>query len=315
MTDVEQLLRDTFAAREVQAPTGGDLAQAAQARVRPRSRRRWVTPLAGATVAVVVVVAVWAVSAGLIRSSGPSPGQPAGPSAGAAVPAAVLTAAETLRDQPGVRINQPVEWIRVTYGRYLQLVAPGMRSPDSRIDSSDVYVIRFRGTFPYPGKRSTGPGSKPPESYPVQDQIVCVTAGCAFRSGGPMFQKRSLKFASETLQPGVVDLLEPADLAKIGAVSTFVVPVPPTGTVTGVVAADGGPPVAHQGPVAGQSVTLLDASGRPAATTRTAANGSFTVQVPAGTYRVLGDVCAQTIHYVTVTAGHTQVLDMTCQRR
>jgi hypothetical protein len=227
MTDVERLLRDTFAAHAVQAPTGGDLAQAARARARPRPRRRWATPLVAAAAAVAVVVAVWAVPAGLTRGNSPDSGQSSGQSLLSSVPAGVLKAAETLRDQPGVHITQPVQWIRVTYGRYRQLATPALTSPDERINSSDVYVIRFRGTFPYPGSRSPGPGSTPPKSYPVQDEIICVNAGCPFRSGGPMFQKRgSLKFATETLQAGVIDFLEPVDLAKIAVVRTFVLPRP-----------------------------------------------------------------------------------------
>jgi hypothetical protein len=90
---------------------------------------------------------------------------------------------------------------------------------------------------------------------------------------------------------------------------------PATGVLHGQVAAYGGPVGARNDPVTHQFVALLDGVGHVVASTRTDTGGTYSLRVKPGPYRVVGDVCTQAMHHVTVVAGQTQRLDLICQMR
>ena len=90
---------------------------------------------------------------------------------------------------------------------------------------------------------------------------------------------------------------------------------PATGVLHGQVAAYGGPIGARNGPSAGQTVALVDEAGHVVASTRTDASGNYLLSVRPGLYRVLGDVCSQAVHHVTVVAGQDKRLDLVCEMR
>ena len=90
---------------------------------------------------------------------------------------------------------------------------------------------------------------------------------------------------------------------------------PLTGVVHGEVAAYGGMYGAPSGPVPGHTVTLVDAGGHVVVSTRTNSTGDYTLTVKPGPYRVVGDVCSQAVHEVTVVAGRSQELNLFCYRR
>jgi hypothetical protein len=87
------------------------------------------------------------------------------------------------------------------------------------------------------------------------------------------------------------------------------------GSLRGVVAAYGGPVGARNGPVPHQRVALVDAAGHAVATAMTDETGHYLLVAHPGTYRVLGDVCTQAVHQVTLPGGEPQTLDLTCQMR
>jgi hypothetical protein len=62
---------------------------------------------------------------------------------------------------------------------------------------------------------------------------------------------------------------------------------PPLRAVSGVLVMEGGPAGAEPTPVPG-TIQVLDEAGRPVAATTTDGAGRFTVEVPAGTYQLLG---------------------------
>jgi len=88
-----------------------------------------------------------------------------------------------------------------------------------------------------------------------------------------------------------------------------------TGALHGQVVAYGGPIGAQNGPLPGQTVGLVDDAGHVVASTRTDARGNYLLSVAPGLYRVLGEVCSQAVHHVTIVAGQDKRLDLVCQMR
>jgi hypothetical protein len=119
----------------------------------------------------------------------------------------------------------------------------------------------------------------------------------------------------------------PARQVEVRPGSTTVADLPSgscLSVVRGVVSAWGGPlipgpngtsvPAGH-GPIAGQVVSLVDGAGHVVASTKTDRQGHYTLSAAPGRYRVVGDVCDQAVHVVSLEQGTTTSLDMSCQMR
>lgn len=99
--------------------------------------------------------------------------------------------------------------------------------------------------------------------------------------------------------------------------------VAPTGTVTGIFIAVGGPPGARPSPQRG-IVTLAYAEGRSSIGVASGRDGRFSIVVPVGTYTVTGKTSQYMINdqeglcvggTVTVKRGQTSTVTVGCARR